>query len=96
MQFQLGERDVEIERMKITLIALNEKLAVTNDIRLDCTQYKEYHVVSETSRKELQVQIDQCCENIKNSQHANDEQHEKLKKEIERLMSLLADQKVYQ
>ncbi len=36
LQFQLGERDVEIERMKITLIALNEKLSVTNDIRLDC------------------------------------------------------------
>jgi len=36
LQFSLGERDVEIERMKTTLIALNEKLAVTEDIRLDC------------------------------------------------------------
>ena len=73
LQFSLGERDVEIERMKITLIALNEKLAVTNDIRLDCTQYKEYHSVSETERKELQSKIDECCENIKNSQDQNDE-----------------------
>ena len=96
LQFQLGERDVEIERMKITLIALNEKLAVTNGIRLDCTQYKEYHLTSETERKTLQVKIDECCENIKSSQDLNDEQHEKLKKEIERLMSLLGDQKVYQ
>ena len=26
LQFQIGERDVEIERMKTTLMALNEKL----------------------------------------------------------------------
>ena len=55
LQFSLGERDVEIERMKITLIALNEKLAVTNDVKLDCVQFKEYFSVSETSRVELQV-----------------------------------------
>ena len=35
LQFLIGERDVEIERMKITLIALNEKLAIVNDIKLD-------------------------------------------------------------
>jgi len=49
----LGERDVEIERMKITLIALNEKLAVTNDIRLDADQHKEYLATSEAERNKL-------------------------------------------
>jgi hypothetical protein len=28
--------------MKITLIALNEKLAIVNDIKLDGDQFKEY------------------------------------------------------
>ena len=36
LEFQLGERDIEMERMKTTLIALNEKLALTNDIKLNC------------------------------------------------------------
>jgi len=54
LQFSLGERDVEIERMRITLIALNEKLAVTTDIRLDSEQQKEYLATSEAERKKLQ------------------------------------------
>ena len=96
LQFQLGERDVEIERMKITLIALNEKLSVTNDIRLDCDQFKTYHTTSETERNALQVQIDECCENIKKAQLGNDEQHQKLRDEIEKLQNLLEEQKKYQ
>ena len=36
LEFALGEKDIEMERMKTTLIALNEKLSLTNDIKLDC------------------------------------------------------------
>ena len=64
LTFQLGEADVEIERMKITLIALNEKVAVTNDIRLDCDQQKEYFATSEDKRKDLQDKIDEQCQKI--------------------------------
>jgi hypothetical protein len=64
--------------MKITLIALNEKLAVTNDIRLDCDQFKEYHATSESERKNLQDKIDECCKSIKEAQDGNNTQHDKL------------------
>ena len=57
LEFQLGERDVEMDRMKTTLIALNEKLSVTNDIKLDCEQHKDYWGTSEEERKKLQSQI---------------------------------------
>ena len=35
LQFNLGEKDIEIERMKTTLIALNEKLNVAKDVNSD-------------------------------------------------------------
>ena len=54
---QLGDTDIEMERMKTTLIALNEKLSVTNDIKLDCDQHKEYLATSEGERKKLQDYI---------------------------------------
>jgi len=50
----LGERDVEIERMKTTLVALREKLAVTNDIKQDADDHKEYLGNSEAQRQNLQ------------------------------------------
>lgn len=42
MQFQLGERDIEIDRMKTTLFALNEKLAMVTDIKNDLEETKSY------------------------------------------------------
>jgi hypothetical protein len=43
--------------MKITLIALNEKLAIVNDIKLDGDQFKEYFQNTENQRGSLQVKI---------------------------------------
>ena len=53
LQFQLGERDVEIERMKTTLTALNEKLAVVNDVKQDIEDHKAYFKQSEEERGKL-------------------------------------------
>ena len=85
LQFQLGERDVEIERMKTTLVALNEKLAVTNDIRLDCDEHKQYLGTSEQARAKLQDHIMDTSEKIKVDQSVNSSQHQKLQDEISRL-----------
>ena len=74
LQFAIGERDVEIERMKITLVALNEKLAVTNDIRLDCDQHKQYLSQSEQQRANLQAQIMDTAEEILKFQGENSKQ----------------------
>ena len=42
LQFALGDRDIEIERMKTTLYALNERVNVQNDIRDDIESQKAY------------------------------------------------------
>jgi len=78
LQFSLGERDVEIERMKITLVALNEKLAVTNDIKLELSQTKDYFEESEGKRGDLQAHIDESILKIKAAQGENDQEHSKL------------------
>jgi chromosome segregation ATPase len=96
LQFTLGERDVEIERMKTTLIALNEKLAVTDDIRLDCDQYKKYFADSEQDRKNLQSSMTQTSADITRFQNENSTQHKKLESQIQDLQQQLADQKAHQ
>jgi hypothetical protein len=53
LQFQLGERDVECERMKTTLFALNEKLAVMEDVFKDIVEHKGFLKKSEETRNEL-------------------------------------------
>jgi hypothetical protein len=50
MQFQLGDRDVENERMKTTLFALNEKLSVMEDVQKDIVEQKSYFKSSENTR----------------------------------------------
>ena len=42
LQFTVGDRDVEIERMKTTLIALNHKLASLQDIQKEVEDHKMY------------------------------------------------------
>ena len=51
MQFDLAERDVEIERMKTTLIALNEKLQVFNDLQKDVAENQQFVRDSEAARE---------------------------------------------
>ena len=53
LQFALGERDVEIDRMKTTLISLNEKLAVLTDIKNDADDFKSNFGASENKRNEM-------------------------------------------
>ena len=89
LQFQLGERDIEIERMKTTLIALNEKVAVTSDIKNDCDEHKGYLDTSENERKKLQNHIVDASVKIKEEQEKNSETHNQHIKEIEDLRDQL-------
>ena len=57
MQFTVGERDIEIERMKTTLIALNHKLAALQDIQREVEDHKEFLKMSEDERGGLQTHI---------------------------------------
>lgn len=64
LQFEVGERDVEIERMKITLVALNEKLAMVEDIRQEGEDHKTYLADSEDKRNNLQAHLRELTEKI--------------------------------
>lgn len=57
LQFQLGDRDTEIERMKTTLIALNHKLAALSDVQKEIDEHKTYFKNSEDQRGGLQTHI---------------------------------------
>jgi hypothetical protein len=89
LQFQLGERDVEIERMKTTLMALNEKLAVVNDVKMDIEDHKKYFATSEQERAKLQDILVETSESVKQEAIKNKDKQEELIAEIERLQSQL-------
>ena len=75
--------------MKTTLVALNEKLAVTNDIKQDADDHNEYLGNSEAQRQNLQQQMEQTAQKILQDAAANAEQHKKLEDAIADLMAQL-------
>ena len=85
LQFVLGERDVEMERMKTTLFALNEKINVYSDIRQDVDDCKNIIQTSVTQRNDLQAHIVQTSEKIKVDTAAHTEKHQSKTSEIRSL-----------
>ena len=57
LQLLLKQKDQEIEHMRNTLIALNEKLQVFNDFKKDAAENKSFVRESEGAREKLQVII---------------------------------------
>ena len=54
LTFEMGEKDVEIDRMKTTLFALNSKLQQWEEMKSKCTSSAESLDLSEQKRGELQ------------------------------------------
>ena len=96
LQFQIGERDVEIERMKTTLMALNEKLQVLTDIKQDIDDHKEYIRNSEDKRNELQSYIDNTGKKITADTKNHSDQHQEHIDEIDRLRNEIQQLKLHQ
>ena len=55
----LTEKDVEIDHLRTTQFALNEKVEVINDMKQDVITHKTLFDNSESKRGELQVHIKQ-------------------------------------
>jgi hypothetical protein len=55
--FQLGEQDVELDRLRTTIQALNHKIAVTDSLREQLDEQREYLQKSEDEKTELQNQL---------------------------------------
>lgn len=85
LHFQLGERDVEIERMKTTLFALNEKLCVVNDVKQDNEEHRQYLQVSEAERAKLQITIQETSTRILRTSETTSTKHKQLIDDIEGL-----------
>lgn len=96
LQFQIGERDVEIERMKTTLMALNEKLQVLTDIKQDVDDHKEYIRTSEDKRNDLQSYIKKTSEKIAVDTKNHSDQHQEHIDEIDRLRNEIQQLKLHQ
>ena len=99
LQFQLGDRDTEIERMKTTLIALNHKLAALSDVQKEIDEHKTYFKNSEDQRGGLQTHIVELSQKIKIDSETHEAKHdqslseiEKLREEIQALKRQLAEE----
>jgi len=53
LQLLLKERDIEVEHKLNTLVALNDKLQVFNDLKKDVEENKAFVRESETAREKL-------------------------------------------
>ena len=53
----ISNQEIEIERLKTTVIALNAKCAVVDDHRMDAENHFERHQTSEATRVELHQTI---------------------------------------
>ena len=75
LQFEIGERDVEMERMKITLKDLNMKVVIVDDIREDCKDQRSYLAASEDKRNNLQAHLKELYGKIKVDANDHDVKH---------------------
>ena len=93
----LSEKEVEIEHLRTTIVALNEKAEVLEDMRKDVFAQKELLRSSETHRFELQAQLTETARKLDEdtAQHQQYQQrliadNERLRQELEAARQLLA------
>ena len=92
LQLLCKEKDVEAEHKLNTLIALNEKLEVFNDLKKDVTENKEFVRQSEEARHGLQVQINATAEKIAEDTNIKQKYQESLSANIKSLQEEIQEQ----
>lgn len=85
LQVTLGEKDIEIERMKATLVALTKKLNLVNDVRDANQADREALAESETRRNELQNQCEMMGNKFEEELTRNKEKQDEYLDEIHEL-----------
>ena len=86
LQLQLKKKEQELEHKLNTLIALNEKLQVFNDIKKDLAENKQIVRQSEDARGKLQVTITQTAQKLKEDTEMKEKFQESLQSKINELM----------
>ena len=85
LQLALKEKEIELEHKLNTLIALNEKLQVFNDLQKDVAENQQNFRTSENSREELQVKITQIAVEVKEDTELKEKYQTSLLEEIQSL-----------
>lgn len=93
LQFTVGDRDVEIERMKTTLVALNHKLAALSDIQKEVEDHKSFLKTSEGERGNQQTYLVELSQKIRIESDAHETKHDQSLKEMESLRRDIQDLK---
>jgi hypothetical protein len=88
-QMALSEKEIEIERLKITVVSLNTKCTVVDDhiedVRTTTVRYEE----SEIARENLQIHIVESSKKIAVDNRSHTDYQQELNDEIEALRRLL-------
>lgn len=90
-QFNVAERDVEIERMKITLEGLNMQIVNAQDYKAEGQSYNSQFVNSEKMRGTLQVHIEETAKKILIDTDAHNKKHEAATRRNDELQATIRD-----
>ena len=91
-QFTVAERDVEIERMKITLDGLNAQLVNAQDYKAEGVTYHTHFVSSEQTRTTvLQVHMEETAKKILVDTDAHNQKHEAATRNADQLQQTIRD-----
>ena len=91
LQFTVGDRDVEIERMKTTLIALNGKLSRLEDVQKELEENKTSFQVSENKRVTLQTEFTSITKKVRQDTQEHETTHTRHIEEIESLRAQIRE-----
>ena len=86
LQLLLKEREIELEHKLNTLIALNEKLQVFNDLKKDVAENQDLFRESEDGRKSLQITITTTADRLRDDTETKKQFQESLQAKISELM----------
>ena len=95
LQFKLGNRDIEIERMETTLVALNQKLEALQDVRVEVEHHTKLFQNSEAERGDQQTLMVKLAHKVRIESETHEEMHDKSRNEIEKLLQDIQDGKDY-
>ena len=86
LQLLLKEKEIELEHKLNTLIALNEKLNVFNDLKNDVAENQAIFKQSENEREKLQITITTNAQKLKEDSEMHEKFEQQLQEKIQSLM----------
>lgn len=86
LQLLLKDKEIELEHKLNTLIALNEKLQIFNDLKKDVSENQNCFRESENARESLQITITTTANKLKDDTEMKEKFQQELQTKINELM----------